>query len=526
MDKEKILARLNSKDYNNELELILEQKNFSEDVKNLLLSMLYKIEAGYPDYMIAKRMVENRKSYIETILNIIKEKANKIEIVKEETPEGKEILESGNHYKIDKIEQSIKIIHPNEKALLYALYELDDRQIYLDEKYTLIRMSLSKVLNLGENINNTEVLRDFNGWSWNTLPKEITDIACNLLYQNLIYLLGIEFMQEWIHSNQVRDLMKELEEKLEENYGEDNTKKLLKQIYLLSILIVTQKDERERKNLLEQKADLQKELERLNDKRALLEEVSDRKREAVGQIKEIDSILNDKKRLEKEYIKRNEKLPEYNKIFSLTHLTEILARQRKKIMIAMEEANKILDPTYYVQAKTNLENQLELLEKIELEEEEKQEQIQLYLLEIQNIFLDCFAIKVNQLEQKEEIIDVLYMLRYYGLLYISEKEHIYQIDSLEQKRQKLTQDVIQKGQIIKAIVLLTKDEQIDKEVWNQIMKSRLIDLESIQLQIRISQDKTRIEMYDADILEKTIEVNEKEKKEFLVKQNKKIKLFI
>ena len=46
MEKNKILSKLNIdiKDYNNELEKILENKLFSYDVKNLLLSMLYKIE--------------------------------------------------------------------------------------------------------------------------------------------------------------------------------------------------------------------------------------------------------------------------------------------------------------------------------------------------------------------------------------------------------------------------------------------------------------------------------------------------
>ena len=47
MEKENIFSRLNSKDYNNQLEIILEDKKFSENIKNLLLSMLYKIEAGY-----------------------------------------------------------------------------------------------------------------------------------------------------------------------------------------------------------------------------------------------------------------------------------------------------------------------------------------------------------------------------------------------------------------------------------------------------------------------------------------------
>ena len=65
MDTEKIFSKLNSRDYNNQLEKILENKDYSVTVKNLLLSMLYKIESGYKDYSIVKRIVHDKKTYIE-----------------------------------------------------------------------------------------------------------------------------------------------------------------------------------------------------------------------------------------------------------------------------------------------------------------------------------------------------------------------------------------------------------------------------------------------------------------------------
>ena len=49
-----IFSKINLKDYNNVLEKILENKNFSEDVKNLLLSMFYKIENAYEEYITVK----------------------------------------------------------------------------------------------------------------------------------------------------------------------------------------------------------------------------------------------------------------------------------------------------------------------------------------------------------------------------------------------------------------------------------------------------------------------------------------
>ena len=60
----KMLSKLNLKDYNNELETVLEKKAFSIDAKNLLLSMLYKIEVGYKDYKTVKRDVTSKEGFI------------------------------------------------------------------------------------------------------------------------------------------------------------------------------------------------------------------------------------------------------------------------------------------------------------------------------------------------------------------------------------------------------------------------------------------------------------------------------
>ena len=73
MEKSRILSKLNLKlkDYNNQLEKILDNKLFSFDVKNLLLSMLYKVENAYEDYEISKVEVPSKNEYIENLLRII-----------------------------------------------------------------------------------------------------------------------------------------------------------------------------------------------------------------------------------------------------------------------------------------------------------------------------------------------------------------------------------------------------------------------------------------------------------------------
>lgn len=69
--KSNFLTKFVKKDYNNKLEEVLSKKDFSEEVKNTLLSMFYKIENGYKDYKNVKRETFEKKEYIEKLINIV-----------------------------------------------------------------------------------------------------------------------------------------------------------------------------------------------------------------------------------------------------------------------------------------------------------------------------------------------------------------------------------------------------------------------------------------------------------------------
>ena len=72
MEKNKIFSKFNIKNYNNELEKILDEKLFSLNVKNLLLSMFYKIESAYKDYETIKVETLSKNDYIDHLLKTIK----------------------------------------------------------------------------------------------------------------------------------------------------------------------------------------------------------------------------------------------------------------------------------------------------------------------------------------------------------------------------------------------------------------------------------------------------------------------
>ena len=191
MEKNKILSKLNIKfkDYNNELEKILENKLFSYEAKNLLLSMLYKIENAYKDYETVKVEVPTKKEYIENLLRIIQEKALKILIVKVGTDEAKELEKAKVTYKIDKNNGEI-VCFQNEMVILEALLKLDETNVNFETLYEYIKEPIEEMFNQGKIESYLEVERDFNGWSWDIVTKEIKNIEYNFLYQNLILLYG------------------------------------------------------------------------------------------------------------------------------------------------------------------------------------------------------------------------------------------------------------------------------------------------------------------------------------------------
>ena len=121
-EKEKLLSKFNMKDYRNELELILDKKQFDEEAKSLLLSIFYKIDNFYKDYSTVKKESENKNKFLEDYMNIIKNRCNKIEVL---SPQ--EITKT-KRYELNKEKVQIKTF-PNENILMYAVYELSEVQL-------------------------------------------------------------------------------------------------------------------------------------------------------------------------------------------------------------------------------------------------------------------------------------------------------------------------------------------------------------------------------------------------------------
>ena len=194
------------KDYNNELEMILEKKDFDSSVKNLLLSMLYKIENGYDDYK--KVNVCSKRQFVKEIIETIEKRCEKIEFIKPTSDEGNKLYEEKINCIVDKEKGTIKTFQ-NEKSMLDAVLQMRQEDIKLNQKYGIMNEAIKEMLLIGNNMNCLELITDFNGWSWDITVNGRKNVVYNILYQYITLLTGNKVLESWIN-NRKDDEVEEL----------------------------------------------------------------------------------------------------------------------------------------------------------------------------------------------------------------------------------------------------------------------------------------------------------------------------
>ena len=511
--KENKIKKIHLKDYTNKLEKVLEKKAFSLQTKNLLLSMFYKIENAYNDYEKTKVEVYDKGQFLDYLTNIIENQCNEIEIVKFE--------EKGKLDKYTVNKQTGKITTlGNEFYILNAIIELSQKTLCIPTEEEMLKSSISYFLNTGLRMHEAEVIRDFNGWSWDIVQKEISNIELNLVFQTFIYLLGYNTILEWVkNESPLIDYLILNYEKLKQEFGEENAKELIEFLCKFSIEMYVEQN-KEQKNMWENyKKENNLELEKLNNKTAYLEEITKQKKKYTKQIEKIDRTLNNKEELKKEYESRNDKLPNKDKIFSIRHLINKLEIERQEYVDKIKECNTLIEPKGYVVREEEVRKKVEFLNKLNLDKKNTRKD----LLELCILFLSCLQIKIAKEQNKQELISYFYIIRYYRFL-IFEKEGtlLKDVEKLEVSFEKTISLLIEKAQKLNIIENITLDEDINYQIINKLFDTKMIDLNNIVIETKVEENRLFATYYDINVIENTYEIYSNK----TVKLKKKVKLFL
>ena len=345
----------------------------------------------------------------------------------------------------------------------------------------------------------SESIRDFNGFSWQALPKDIENIELNIIYTNLLFLLGRETLNN-ITCKNVEHLKKYINQDLYYKIEKIALK------YYLSY------DEK-RKEKIEKAIEQDKiKLEKMKNQEKFIEEITKEKKELLGKIKEIDELINNPEDLRKRYLEENSKLPNEKKIFSISHYEEMLQTKRKKILNSIEEKNRLLNPIEYVKEKTEIENKIEYYNSIEI----------INVLEIQKDFLKEMIKKINNLSQKEDVLDVIYEIRYLKNLPIDEKGSIMK-DKIDFKE--IEKEAITKGIGQNLITPISNNKESDYELIKSIFDTKNIKLEELLIRLEIEDGKLKSEIYDGNILDSTNYITLQNGSNVRIRKTKKVKIF-
>ena len=551
MSKEDIFSKIQIKDYNNVLENVLEAKDFSEDAKNLLLSMLYKIENGYEDYKTIKVNCTSKKYFLKNIVQIIEKECDQIEFVKPLSEQSKELEEKKVNFIVE--DKKIKV-YQNERMLLEALVSLSHKDFYINEQYKLFEPAIRKTLILGNIMSNSEVIRDFNGWSWGITPSQLINKNINIIYQNLLILFGNNLMQKWITNdveqeeidlpnNEIlrskynnnfgitKEEMKEekedyiaiMKEILEQKCGEENAKVFFEKLLSCILVVGSNIDKEQKRFLLEKQKEIEEELEKMNDNKKYVEDISRNKKDITEKIKQIDTLLNDENLLKDEFFRRNEKLPTKEKIFSVSHLVIMLEKEREKYLEEIKINNKKMEPNEFVKNKHEFEKQKEFYSNLNLsKEKETSENIQIE--ELQKAFLNCIKEIVNRVESKEEIEKILYEVRYYEHIPYN-YENISSIEYIKEQLEELENTIIQKACGLKILTTFSENKELNIKILKFIFKCKISNLKNVIFVLKYHKGILKIVEYDVNTEEEVMELQITEKVELSVKLNKKIKVY-
>ena len=493
------------KDKNAELEKILEQKKVNEQAKNLLQGILYKIEVSYKDYQKVKAKKQTEEKYVEELIKNIDKRCSEISVVKLSQKLANEQIQQELEKKKYYVGEEI-VSYPIEEKILYAIEKKSRYEKILNNKYEHITIAISDFVNEGKNIDRTEVLRDFNGWSWTTINKEIENIEANLIYQILQISLGEEFIDNWSQDKDgIIDYLEQFVEETTAKYGEEIAKNQKDLLIKIAMANTAKENSYFAKEITEKIKQIDQEIQKYDDTKQKIIDISNHKMQLLKELNEVEKIMAQEHRLKEEFEKRDD-------IFSIKVLKNQLYRQKEELLEQIERNNYLLKPENYLEEKNKLIEKKEQLKLVEL----SPEQVEKLLVEFVENFLKCFKIQIKKAKDEEEIRRLIYQLRYFMQLPFNLEKKIKDVKELQKKVLGIEDKLIEKA--IKNKVIAT----MPKEIMRHLFETRIIILEDLYYKITNKAEKYYVQLFDENISEEKFEIELKEK----TKVNKKIKIFI
>lgn len=516
-----------SKKYNKILDEILKDKNFNVEVNNLLLLILNHLNDIYPDYEKTKVNVLDKHTIITNFLENIKNNVDSIEVIKENIfdikkedlgktgiqpikKQNKEILEK----KTNEREKSI-ITQLSPLDLYSSIVEIQPKYFYIKDEY-IFKDIFQDILEEGSVLNAVEIMRDFRGFSWFSKPVAKFPYIKNVMYQNLIWLLGADFMFQWEHQNiNLPDYIKELKLSLIKQFGEKNSNKILDAFYGSIYSYGKRKNKEKIEKEINKK---RKVLDSMEDSSKFLIATERKKKELSKKIANIDLMLSKDKLLVKGFKDKNDKLPANKKITSIILFKDMIEKERTRALNECDFLTLIQKPNNFAEYKEELQRQVKTFD--------KDKKIHDYIVELELAILNAMQYKMKLETDSARILLCLKSLRYFKFLKLDKELSIKDIPKINKKIKSIEKILVTKLCEVGTIQMLSYDIDVNYNLISFVLDTRILDLEDILIEIDYKPMTLGMRIYDKDTLEKEEIIKTSKNPDLIIKLRKKTKLFL
>lgn len=528
-----------------QVENVLKEKDFDEETKNIILSIIYKIQEVYPDYKEIKVNVIDEELFIQDILTSLK-KIQEIELVKPKRIDLDEVKKrlagddgdktkdkvSGSSNKgrtrkeiiynklIEKPEGERYIIEDGTSLIVYSsmldvysgIINIDKSYFNIKDEY-IFKDTFQRILREGAILNKIELLTDFKGFSWYQNYNSDYPYIKKLIYQNLLWLLGEEFMRQWEKNDiDIIDFIKEMELSLIKQYGKDNAKSVQRSLYSLIYSYATEKE----KAKIQKLASVNNErLKNVYDHKEFLEQIKHKKQNIIKKIENIDLVLNDDKLLIDAYNKNQNR--KNAKSITVNEYVLRVQKQREKLLNDYELISKLQKPTNFLEYKQDVLKQIEIFN--------NKREINEAIIEFEKAVIRTIKYKAIKNNHSSQIIKQIKVLRYFKFQYINEKVQIIDIQELNDEIKALEQLLITIACKSGAIKIISYDINLNYKILSKIFETRILDLEDLLIEVDANDKFLGLRIYYKDTLEKEEMIRLENEASLNIKKRKKVRIF-
>ena len=340
----------------------------------------------------------------------------------------------------------------------------------------------------------------------------------------MIYLLGNKFVDKWVNNyDTMVDYFELFQEEIKQNYGEQTEEKITTNIINIALLTKVEYDKTFKDEIIGKYEENEAKFYEFENTTMCISKISKYKKQIESKIKNIDKIINNKDLLMQEYEQRNKDLPLEKKIFSIRVLKKILIQEKEELLIQLQNQNKLIEPRYFLEEKNITKSKLKHFSIIKKEDTKRE--INKNLINLQKEIIKCMYLDTKKIKTKQELIEQIYKYRYYSLLPIDKEELICTKKELSSHLNKLTKAIIEKAINIKVINKILNTEEINFEITKKLLLSKIISLQDINIKPNYKDGNLIFTIYDEEIEDDKIKLENISKEELNIKLNKKIKLF-